>query len=253
MPGKKMPSKNTRRISASAWLAVAGLVFLWPQNAYSQEGFRAWVGLYNPAHLGWLENENRITELCADAIALAECYAQNLGPRLSFYSLHQAPNASSPRLGEIIVVAVPGRALSAHFRPAGTSQLNSFTPDLFLQDWGYGPYFHQTVSAAQQNWFQLPMGPWEDAVWLHRESEAEQSSLIELRAGDFIEMAGSSFYVVDAEPDALDLRAEQPGDHWCEEGDPPPIEAVEPNSFTRADLIDSQGHLSFQLKYLKGC
>ena len=126
-------------------------------------------------------------------------------------------------------------------------------PDLFLQDWGYGTYFHQTVSEQSGNWFKLPRGPWSKEVWVQRECESENSTLILIQPGNIIEMDGSSWFVVAAERDALFLRPEQPADLWCEEGDPPPVTPVEPTRFTRQELLDPDGHLVFRLKYLKGC
>jgi hypothetical protein len=234
-------------------VVVAMLVFSVPAEARSQETFRAWLGLYEPAHLGWLENENRIGELCTDPATLTECYAEHLGSKVSVHELYRQPDESSERIGELIVVAVPGRGLSAHFRPARARHSIPFTPDLFLQDWGYGPYFHQTLSEQRGNWFQLPPDPWEGHVWLRRELERGMSPVIAVRSGDIIELGGSGWYVVAAEPDALLLRAEQPGDLWCEEGDPPPLTPAEPTRSSRAELVDPRGHLMFRLKYLKGC
>ena len=127
---------------------VVGLV-LFASAARSQDGFRAWVGLYEPAHLGWLENENRIDELCAEPSGLDECYAEKLGPAVSVRTLYSGPSHSESRVGDLIVVAVPGRGFSAHFRPVETGQSIPFRPDLFLQDWGYGPYFHHSLSSQQ--------------------------------------------------------------------------------------------------------
>ena len=172
---------------------------------------------------------------------------------VSVYPLHIEPDSSSHRIGDLIVVVVPGRGLTSHFRVVGAQRSTPFTPDLFLQDWGYGPFFHQTISAQSGNWFRLPRGPWEKEVWVRREGESEQSSMIPLRTGDIIEMKGSSWYVIAAEPDALLLRAEQPADLWCEEGDPPPVTPAEETRFSREELLDSDGHLVVRLKYLKGC
>ena len=231
---------------------VVGLV-LFASVARSQDGFRAWVGLYDPAHLGWLENENRIDELCAEPSSLDECYAEKLGPAVSVRTLYSGPSHSESRVGDLIVVAVPGRGFSAHFRPVETGQSIPFRPDLFLQDWGYGPYFHHSFSSQQGDWFQLPPEPWGQAVWLNREDASDGSRVIEVRAGDILEMNGSSWYVVATESDALLLRAEQSGDLWCQEGDPPPIVSAEATRFSRAELVDARGHLMFHLKYMKGC
>jgi len=248
-----MTSRRSIELAGMGLCAFLGLVLLSAPRVYAQEGFRAWVGLYDRAHLGWLENENRLGELCTDSSTLADCYLEHLAPLVSVYPLHIEPDSSSRRIGDLIVVAVPGRGLSSHFRVAGSRQVTPFTPDLFLQDWGYGPYFHQTVSAQSGNWFKLPCGPWEDEVWVHREGESEHSSLIPVQSGDIVEMRGSSWYVIAAEPDALLLRPEQPADLWCEQGDPPTVMPAEPTRFSRGELLDSDGHLVFRLKYLKGC
>jgi len=66
-------------------------------------------------------------------------------------------------------------------------------------------------------------------------------------------MSGSSWNVLAAEPDALLVRAEQPADLWCQEGDPPAVTPSDSIRFSRAELLDSDGHLALWLKYLKGC
>ena len=109
-----------------------------------------------------------------------------------------------------------------------------------------------TLSEESSQWIRLPAGPWETDVWLGRESEGSLP-VIEVRGGDIIEMDDAGWFVVAAERDALLLRPEQRGDHWCEEGEPPDVEGVEPTRFSRAQLVDSEGHLLFRLKYLKGC
>lgn len=103
------------------------------------------------ARKGWLENENRLGELCTDSSTLTDCYSEHLAPLVSVYPLHIEPDSSSRRIGDLIVAAVPGRGLSSHFRVAGSRQATPFTPDLYLQDWGYGLYFHQTVAAQSGN------------------------------------------------------------------------------------------------------
>ena len=222
-------------------------------QATLEVGFRAWVGLYDPAHLGWLENENRLGELCPDPSRLAECYEEMLRPAVSVYGLYRAPDSTSTRVGDLIVVAVPGRGLSAGFLPAGSSRAIPFLPDLYLQDWGYGPYFHHTFLNQRGNWFQLPADPWDGDVWIDRESEREGSTVMVVQSGDLIAMGSSDLFVVDAESDALVVRAEQPGDLWCTGGEPPQTIPTEPARMSRAELTDSRGHLMFQLKNLKGC
>jgi hypothetical protein len=251
--GFGMTSMRSFKLMAIVWCASLGLVLLSVPGVRAQEGFRAWVGLHDPAHLGWLENENRLDELCGGSSTLTDCYSEYLSPQVSVYPLHLEPDSSSRRIGDLIVIAVPGRGLSSYFRVEGARQGAPFTPELFLQDWGYGPYFHQTVAAQSGNWFKLPRGPWQDEVWIKRESESQHSTVILVQPGDIIEMRGSSWYVIAAEPEALLLRPEQPADFWCEQGDPPAVIPAKPTRFSRGELLDSDGHLVFRLKYLKGC
>jgi hypothetical protein len=241
-----------RRHRWAPLLGLAVLVMAVPADAQSRDGFRAWVGLYDPASLGWLENENRIDELCRDAADPGRCHTDQLTPAISVYPLHREADASSPRIGDLVVAAIPGRGFSAHFRPAGSSRAAPFEPDLQLRDWGYGPYFHQTVLAQQGDWFRLPPHPWDGPVWVQRGSDGEDS-LIRVQAGDIIELAGDGSYVVAAEPDALVLRPEQPADMWCDAGEPPPIVVTPVRRVSRAELSDAVGRLVFRPRYLKGC
>jgi hypothetical protein len=219
-----------------------------------QVPFPAWVGLYGSAPLARLENENRINDLCTDSKTLSRCYRETLAPSVTSTFLHAGPDAGSAMVGEIIVIVVPGRALSAFYRPAGSSAAPAFfTPDLFLQDWGYGVYFHQTIAEQRADWFKLPAGPWPTPVWLHVPDGTGSEHVIGVQAGDIIEMEGAGWYVVSSGRNHLGLRPEQPRDMWCAEGDPPPIADVEPIRFPRTELLDADGHLQFRPKYMKGC
>ncbi|MDH3297766.1 MAG: hypothetical protein OEM96_05770 [Gemmatimonadota bacterium] len=236
----------------TTWVVALTVLCGLTATARAQEGFRAWVGLFDPVDVRWLENENRLGELCTDPATLAACHARSLGPKVAGYDLYQLPSEVSGRVGVLVVVATPGRGLSAHFRAMGRFVSTTFVPDLFLQDWGYGPYFHQTLAAEQDGWIRLPPGPWPTDVWLRR-GPGGGFPIITVQGGDIIEMDDAGWYVVAAEPDALLLRPEQPADHWCEEGEPPVLQGRAATRFTRPQLLDAGGHLRFRMKYLKGC
>jgi hypothetical protein len=229
---------------------VATLLCVGPLGA--QETTIAWIGLYEPAMLGWLENENRIGELCPDPATLDVCYARSLEPMVVVTTLHAEPSEAGAVVGEVVVVAVPGRGLSAHYRPAGAAATNAVVLDLFLQDWGYGPYFHQTLAERRGDWFQLPAGPWPTPVWLHRAVGLSETILMPYE-GEILEMDGNGWYVAGVEPDALLLRPEQPADMWCEGDEPPPVATVTPTRMPRERLLDEAGHLRIRPKYMKGC
>ena len=149
--------------------------------------------------------------------------------------------------------SAPGRGVSAQFHEAESPTIIPFVPDVFLQDWGYGPYFHQTIVRREGDWFQLPPGPWETEVWLRRGGSGSAPSLIYVHAGDILELDGQGMYVVAAGADTLALRTEQPADMWCREGDPPPLVEDASASYSRRALLDTLGHLMIRPKYLKGC
>ncbi len=215
------------------------------------DSFSAWVALYDPAQLDWLSNEYLIDDLCGDAADIYACREEMLSPAVSVYDLRRAAAEDAPVVGQLVVVATPGQRLVARYRARGATETTSFEPDLYLADWGYGPYFHHTFLERDGEWFRLPAGPWPDPVWLQRPGEAGR--VMAIQAGDAIEMDGAGWTVVGTKPDALLLRPEQPADFWCEEGDPPAAVLAEPRLYTRRDLSDSAGHLRFRLKYLKGC
>ena len=224
-----------------------------------QDAFPAWVALYDPRELLRLENENRIDELCANSTNMDRCYADAFAPSVVAHALRAGSRDDAESIGELIVVAVPGRGFSAFYfpggreRPADDEPATPFTPDLWLADWGYGPYFHQTIVGREGDWFRLPPGPWQNEVWIERTAADEMGLLIEVRAGEILEMGGSGYVVLSAEREALVLRAEQPADMWCEPGDVPAIVPDEGIRWTRDELSDARGHLRFTIKYLKGC
>lgn len=238
------------RLSAGRSVALAMLLCVAPLCA--QETTIAWIELYEPEMLGWLENENRIGELCPDPATLDACYARSLGPMVVVTTLRAEPSESARTVGELVVVAVPGRGLSAHYRPSGVAVTEPVVPDLYLQDWGYGPYFHQTLAERRGAWLRMPAGPWPTPVWLHRPGDPAETLLTPYES-EVLEMDGDGWYVVAVEADALVLRPEQPADMWCEAGDPPPVAAVTPTRVPRERLLDEAGHLRVRPKNMKGC
>lgn len=234
----------------SLLLAVAIATWV-PPDALAQ-GFPGWVGLHREERLPWLENENRLGELCANVQDVDTCYEEALRPAVDVFSLHAGPDASSARVGELIVIAVPGWGFSAHFR-TDEGETVPITPDVFLRDWGYGPpYFHQTFVVRTGTWFQLPRDPWGGPVWMDRTGDSVPS-ILEVQAGDILELSGRGMFVVSANADALELRPEQPADMWCREGEPPPLVPAEPTVYSRSELVDDRGHLTIRPKYMKGC
>jgi hypothetical protein len=119
----------------------------------------AWVGLFNAELQEWLENENRLKQLCTGPENSDEwfaCQSLKLEPKLTVIPISSEPQSGARRLGELVVVALPGKGLKA-FASTGAAA-TQFTPDLFDGDWGYGPWFHQSILARRGRWFRVSVG-----------------------------------------------------------------------------------------------
>lgn len=242
--------------ATTALLSVMMALFLAaPGHVVGQDArFRGWVALFEPESLTRLENENRLTDLCAQIEDLTECYSRELAPSIDVFPLYPRPDTAASPNGEVVVTVVPGRGLYAYYRAFNSAQAEWFRPDVFLQDWGYGPpYFHQTIAQEQGNWFQLPPGPWASEVWILKRWDARDRTVLSVRSEDIVELDGRGMFVVQATSESLSMRPEQDADLWCEEGDAPPLRPAPSRTYTRAELVDANGHLRIRPKYMKGC
>jgi hypothetical protein len=232
-----------------------------PGELLAQEETRprepGWVGLFSTPALGWLENENRLSALCGrpsvDRIEeWTKCEAEKTSPMILAFPVMREPDPGAERLGTVIVSAVPGSGLTAHYVPAGETRAQPFPPDLYDRDWGYGPYFHQPFLKREDGWFLLPEDPFPGPVWVQI-GRAEEPRVERLYAGEIIRTAVGDMVVLEVTDGSVRVRPEQPADMWCEEGDPSPLEPFEETLLTSADLYDHRGHLTIRPKYLRGC
>lgn len=219
----------------------------------------AWVGLFNSDLLDWLENKNRLDTLCsadAETAAASACRAAHLAPKAAVIPLRAEPRAGADRLGEILLVAVPGTGLTA-FASAGR-RVERFTPDLYDGDWGYGPFFHQTVLARRGTWFHVPVPgigrAWIDAApWTSAPGDGPDGVILTLAAGDIVTTPRGDLVVLAVQDRVLRARAEQDADMWCRPGQPPALAASPEIRIPFAELFDPQGHLQIRFKYTRGC
>lgn len=121
------------------------------------------MGLYNTNLIEWLENENRLTTLCNEhsgqAYELDRCRAEKLLPRPYLVPLRAGPKASAKSAGFLLLLAAPGKGMRFFYVSPSGGIAREFEPDLTMQDWGYGPYFHQTYLDRRGDWFLLPEDP----------------------------------------------------------------------------------------------
>lgn len=221
-----------------------------------------WIGLFNNELVGWLENENRLNELCLGDQGSSEwheCRAAYMEPKVAVIPVRSAPRVDARRVGEIVLLAAPGRGLRMFASAGRVAQ--RFTPDLFDEDWGYGPYFHQTILARRESWFRIPV-PLMGAGWINAEEWSDRGELGSektgprtetVREGQIITSPRGDMFVLGIENRVLRVRPEQDADMWCEAGTPPPLAPWQEVRIPFDQLFDSKGHLLISYKYKRGC
>lgn len=216
-----------------------------------------WVGLYNDEFLQWLENANRLDQLCpAQATTEAErqrCHEDKLAPRRQRLPLRDAPSAQGQVVGTLMIEAVPGEGLRTYYRPARGRREHPFQPDLYEPDWGYGPYFHQTYLARRGDWFLVPFGRSTRPGWLDLSAFARPPALRLLQAGDIVRLGRESYVVLGIEAGHLRVRPEQAADMWCKTSKAPALKPWKEQRLPLSRLYDRSGRLQTALKYKRGC
>jgi hypothetical protein len=215
-----------------------------------------WLGLYNIDMIDWLNNEHRLADLCpgdkADPSALAACQRHMLEPKSITVALYAAPNRSAPSKGSVTIRATPGQGLEAFYAAPDGSRPNAFTPDVELQDWGYGPYFHETYLDRRDDWFLLPEKPFLRGSWINARDFGEDPNLLSLETGEIYNSPAGSIVLIAVERDAIRARPEQPADMWCDEK-PPPLKPWKELRIPKRRLYSPTGHLLLSHAYMKGC
>lgn len=223
----------------------------------SRQGGVGWVGLYNAALLEWLENENRLKDLCshttADTPAWRACRDDKMKPTQYVIHLRSAPHETAASEGALVIVAMPGHGLRAYYRPARGGPVAEFVPDLFDGDWGYGPYFHQTFLERRGAWFLLPAVPLPKPAWVNVSEIANEPQVRLLETGEIIKTPRGDLVVLGMERGVLRARPEQEADMWCEAGDPPPLKPSKEVRIPVGELYSPTGHLLVGIKYTRGC
>lgn len=219
----------------------------------------AWLPLFSEdhlAHLGLDLAAHRHCDSLANSLpAYYRCLGLEQAPLTLALPLHRAPSRDSTVVGTLLVTAVPDRGLTAAFLPVGAYRAIPFVPDLYDPDWGYGPWFHQSVLAARDGWVELPADPWPEPVWLEPEILFDGRTLRQVTAGDILTTPRGDMVVEGIEANGIRIRPEQPWDGPCESEEKPSGRRETPTAFLMAndELRTTAGHFRFSLKYLRGC
>jgi hypothetical protein len=234
-----------------------------------------WVSLLPQDAPIWLENKNLIESLCGPKARPAPqdpaaCRREKLQPKIWKLSLYKSPqdDSTSASLGEIRVQATPGLGFVFSYVDA-KGQAKGFKPDLYEEDWGYGPYAHQSVRGRHGDWIKLPRRPFPQDVWINiRRDWQEKPDLMEAlsRGGVWTaDLGGTPHDIVlievaglEAKTATLRYRDPDPRDMPCgEEDDPdfPKTDAPYPKARTLPlrDFLDRDGHWKLRVTYPKGC
>lgn len=247
-----------------AWvttLIVAAATFIAGTTATSQAlpTELSWIGLYKRDLLDWLENINRLTDLCGSASpptrAFEECRAEKLASKTTDVPLFRDARADAPSAGALRLLAAPGvePPLRASFVPADGGVPIPFTPDLYDPDYGYGPYFHETILERRGSWFRLPEQPFPKGTWLNAADLGSPPDVKRLEPGDMVASRRGDLFVLSVEPATLRARPEQPADMWCEDPNPPPLKRFTAIQIPFRELFSPTGHLLLRIKYTRGC
>lgn len=169
-------------------------------------------------------------------------------------TLHESPSTKSSKLGQITIVFKKGSGFSFVYTPSsGTNKKVPFKPDLYDSDWGYGPFFHQTVLSLKNGWALLPKVPLEEKAWANLTSVLGEYDLKTIVQGMIYKLDDRSIYIIKIDKNSISVRDEQEVDMWCKGGTPPPHKKFTPETIPFSDLYDSDEHLKLKVKYTRGC
>ena len=211
-----------------------------------------WLGLFNWDLIAWLDNPHRLAEICPDN--KPECLAKAKKEKVLTLPVRKQPDEKSELLGNLVVIAMPGKGLFHAFKPVG-EKAKTFKPDWHDKEWNYGPFYHQSiVGQKDEKWFQLPKNPFPQAVWLDATPLKGKRGfpLGKLEDHKVYDLNGNGVVIGKIDGDTVTLRPEQPIDMPCD-GDEDPLEEGSENQMPYADLLDADGHFKLRPKYMRGC
>lgn len=220
-----------------------------------------WVGLWNSEMVQWAENANQIYKLCPksmDKEAYKKCREKNLSKKTWTIPAFKNPNNKSPKVGEILITVKPGSPFIASFKNNSEYNDNSenitdFEPDLFDQDWGYGPFFHQTIIEKNGNWIKLPIPSLPTPVWINPKESIKHTSNIAVTKNSVYILNSESIVITKISGGTVFYRSEQESDMWCDAGERPKLKTSKVKKINIKQLYDSQKHLKLDIKYKRGC
>lgn len=209
----------------------------------------AWVGLFNEEMVSWLNNEYRLEDLCGERTG--GCRDSLLAPRQFVIGIHDRPGGQ--RVGDLVVRVEPGKPLELSEVVDGIPE--SFEPDVYLEDWGYGPpWFHLTILDRHDGWYRVSL-PRTGLTWINQDDIAGSATHVEIvHAGDDVYSSPrGNVVILGIEDGVLIARAEQEADMWCSPEDVPALRPWTEIRISFMELFDERSRLLLRPSYMKGC
>lgn len=203
------------------------------------------VSLYNPDMIGWLENENRIAELCPTKSST--CYREKRFPKGEYVPIYDGPDGQP--IGQLEMTYTPGRGISASFLAGQNAQ--AFKPTFFDPDWGYGPWFHGTLLDETGVWKKIAI-PQFQGGWIN----ISYAKVVDIKAEyteNVYRYQDKNIKILRLEPTQLVYRIAQDADMWCEAGRPPAIKPYKEEFLPVTMLYDENCNLRLQPAHPRGC
>lgn len=214
-----------------------------------------WVGLWNEEMVEWAENENRIYNLCPKSMprdSYKKCRRDNLAKKTWIIQAYKSPSNTSEKAGDIIISVKPGDSFVSSFKN-NKGTIRDFEPDLYDQDWGYGPFFHQTILERKGDWIKIPIKAFTTTVWINPRDSIKYLDIITVTEGIVYTLDSQSIVITKIKGYDVFFRIEHQSDMWCNTGSPPKLNESEVKIIHIQELYDTQKHLKLDIKYKRGC
>ncbi len=237
-------------------LAIVLLSFISNSTAeVTKFSLMGWVGLWNEEMVEWAENENRIYKLCPKSMSsdsYEKCRRNNLAKKTWIIQAYKSPSNTSEKAGEIIISVKPGDPFVSSFKN-NEGTIRYFEPDLYDQDWGNGPFFHQTILERKGDWIKIPIKALIAPVWVNFRDSIKYLDIITITEGIVYTLDSESIVITKIKGVSVFFRIEHESDMWCNTGSPPKLNESEVKIIHIQELYDTQKHLKLDIKYKRGC
>lgn len=214
----------------------------------------SWIGLWNNQMMEWAENENQISILCPKTLSTNEresCKSAKLSPKIWDIKMYSKPDTESSSLGIIKITVIPGSPLLSTFNATKGKQL-AFETDLYDSDWGYGPYFHQTILDKKGGWIKISITDKSPPGWINTIESIQSQNIYQLEVGDIYLYSSESIVITHIGKNTISYRLENKADMWCSDGEPPKPPTPVIKTINKKELYHN-GHLKLKKSYTRGC